>query len=341
MYKKKALITGITGQDGAYLAKFLIKKGYEVIGGERQNASGNKWRLKELGIENEIKIVPFELLEENSINKEIRRGKYDEIYNLAAQSYVDKSFVSPIYTTNVNALGVIRILEGLRQFSKRTKFYQASSSEMYGNNDKRIQDEKTSFMPISPYAISKLHAHWMLGLYRKAYNLHCCSGILFNHESPLRSNEFVTQKIISGLIKIKFGLLPYIKLGNIYVKRDWGYSADYVQAMWKMLQQKKADDFVISSGNTRTVKDFVKQVAIYLGLNLIWQGKGIKERAINKNNNKVIVKIDKKFFRPNDIESSYGNSNKAKKILNWKSKTSFENLVKIMCDAELKKYKKS
>ena len=339
MSKKKALITGITGQDGAYLAEFLLKKNYEVVGGERQNASGNKWRLKELGIENKIQIVPFELLEENSINKEIRRGKYDEIYNLAAQSYVDKSFVSPIYTTNVNALGVIRILEALRQFSNKTKFYQASSSEMYGNNESSIQDEKTTFKPISPYAISKLHAHWMLGLYRNAYNLHCSSGILFNHESPLRSNEFVTQKIITNLIKIKFNLLPYIKLGNIYAKRDWGYSADYVQAMWKMLQQKKPDDFVISSGNTYTVKDFVKQVAKYLGFNLSWQGKGIKERAINKNNNKLVLKIDKKFFRPNDIQSIYGNSNKAEKILKWKSKTSFEDLVKIMCDAELKKYK--
>tara|TARA_A100001015_G_C15023008_1_gene728985 strand:- start:1764 stop:2783 length:1020 start_codon:yes stop_codon:yes gene_type:complete len=337
--KKKALITGITGQDGAYLAKFLLQKGYEVIGGERQNASGNKWRLKELGIENKIQIVPFELLEENSINKEVRRGKYDEIYNLAAQSYVDKSFVSPIYTTNVNALGVIRILEALRQFSNKTKFYQASSSEMYGNNESKIQDEKTSFKPISPYAISKLHAHWMLGLYRNAYNLHCSSGILFNHESPLRSNEFVTQKIITNLIKVKFNLLPCIKLGNIYAKRDWGYSEDYIQAMWKMLQQKKPGDFVISSGNTYTVKDFVKQAAKYLGFNLSWQGKGINEKAINKNNNKLVLKIDKKFFRPNDIQSIHGNSNKAKKILKWKSKTSFEDLVKIMCDAELKKYK--
>ena len=339
MSKKKALISGITGQDGAYLAKFLLSKGYNVIGGERQNASRNLWRLKELGIDKKIRIVTFELLEENNINKEIRFGKYDEIYNLAAQSYVDKSFISPIYTSNVNALGVIRILEAIRQFSKRTKFYQASSSEMYGNNDSKIQDEKTSFKPISPYAISKLHAHWMLGLYREAYNLHCCSGILFNHESPLRSDEFVTQKIISELIKVKYNLIPYMKLGNIYARRDWGYSADYVEAMWKMLQLKKPEDFVIASGNTYTVKDFIIQVSKYLELNITWKGKGIRERAVNKNNNKVILKIDKKFFRPNDIKRINGNSNKAKRFLNWKSKTSFKDLVKIMCDAELKKYK--
>ena len=338
MSKKKALITGITGQDGAYLARFLLKKGYEVIGGERQNASGNKWRLKKLGIEKKIQIVQFELLEENNINKEIRRGKYDEIYNLAAQSYVDKSFVSPIYTTNVNALGVIRILEGLRQFSKKTKFYQASSSEMYGNNESRIQDEKTNFKPISPYAISKLHAHWMLGLYRDAYKLFCCSGILFNHDSPLRGNEFVSKKIVTDLIKVKFNLKSCIYLGNIYAKRDWGYSLDYVEAMWKMLQHKKADDFVISSGMNYTVKSFVNKVAKNIGLQLKWKGKGLDEVAIDKKRNKIVLKIKKEFFRPTEIKSTFGNSSKARRILKWKPKTDFDSLVKIMCDAELSKY---
>ena len=199
--KKKALVTGISGQDAAYLSKYLLDKGYDVIGGERQNASKNLWRLKDLGIDKKIKIIPFELLDENNVNKEIRHGNYDEVYNLAAQSYVDKSFTSPIYTSNVNALGVIRILEAIRQFSKKTKFYQASSSEMYGNSDSKFQDEKTHFKPISPYAISKLHAHWMLGLYRNAYNLYCCSGILFNHESPLRGSEFVSKKIVATLLK--------------------------------------------------------------------------------------------------------------------------------------------
>ncbi len=338
MSKKKALITGITGQDAAYLAKFLLDKGYEVVGGERQNASGNLWRLKELGIVNKIKIIPFELLEENNINREIRAGKYNEIYNLAAQSYVDKSFLSPIYTSNVNALGVIRILEALRQFSNKTKFYQASSSEMYGNTESTIQDEKSVFKPISPYAISKLHAHWMLGLYRDAYKLFCCSGILFNHDSPLRGNEFVSKKIVSDLIKVKFKLKSCIYLGNIYAKRDWGYSLDYVEAMWKMLQHKKAEDFVISSGMNYTVKSFVNKVAKNIGLQLKWEGKGLHEVAIDKKRNKVVLKIKKEFFRPTEIKSTFGNSSKARRILKWKPKTDFDNLVQIMCDAELSKY---
>ncbi len=338
MSKKKALITGITGQDAAYLAKFLLDKGYEVVGGERQNASGNLWRLKELGIVNNIKIIPFELLEENNINREIRAGKYNEIYNLAAQSYVDKSFLSPIYTSNVNALGVIRILEALRQFSNKTKFYQASSSEMYGNTESTIQDEKTVFKPISPYAISKLHAHWMLGLYRDAYKLFCCSGILFNHDSPLRGNDFVSKKIVSDLIKVKFNFKSFIYLGNIYAKRDWGYSLDYVEAMWKMLQHKKAEDFVISSGMNYTVKSFVNKVAKNIGLQLKWKGKGLDEVAIDKKRNKIVLKIKKEFFRPTEIKSTFGNSSKARRILKWKPKTDFDSLVKIMCDAELSKY---
>lgn len=339
MPKKKALITGITGQDGAYLAKLLLEKGYRVVGGERENSSGNLWRLKELNIDKKIKIVPFELLEENSINKEIRHGRYNEIYNLAAQSFVEKSFVSPVYTSNVNALGVIRILEAIRQFSAKTKLYQASSSEMFGNVKSRRQNEHTSFEPVSPYAVSKLHAHWMIDVYRNAYDLFCCSGILFNHTSPLRGNEFVTKKIIGDLIKVKFKIIPEVLLGNIHVRRDWGYSHDYVDAMWKMLQQKKAEDFVISSGVTHTVKDFVNKVAKYLDMDIFWKGKNLNEVAIDRKTRKKVIKIKKKFFRPNDINHTYGNSLKAKKMLNWEPKTDFDLLVKIMCDAELSKYK--
>ena len=239
MTKKIALITGISGQDGAYLAKFLLNKGYIVFGGERQNASGSLWRLAELGIEKKVNVLPFELLEENNINEVIRNGKYDEIYNLAAQSFVGNSYASPVYTSNVNALGTTRILEAIRHFSKETKFYQASTSEMYGNSNLRKQNETTQFNPVSPYAISKLYAHWMVNMYKDAYGLFCCSGILFNHESPLRGEEFVTKKIISNLAKIKYGLINKMSLGNIYSKRDWGFSQDYVEAMWKMLQQKK------------------------------------------------------------------------------------------------------
>ena len=223
MRKKRAFISGISGQDGAYLAQFLINKGYDVFGGERQNASGTLWRLAKLSIENKVQILPFELLEENNVNDVIKNGGFDEIYNLAAQSFVGNSYKSPIFTSNVNALGVTRILEAIRQFSKKSKFYQASTSEMYGNSNLKKQNEKTNFSPVSPYAVSKLYAHWMVNMYRDAYGLFCCSGILFNHESPLRGDEFVTKKIVSNLTKIKFGLLERMTLGNIYSKRGKNY----------------------------------------------------------------------------------------------------------------------
>ncbi len=338
MSKKRALITGISGQDGAYLASFLINKGYTVVGGERQNASGSLWRLRELNIENKIEVVPFELQEENSINNIIKNGKFNEIYNLAAQSFVGGSYETPLYTSNVNALGVTRILESIKNYSNNTKLYQASTSEMYGNSKSKRQNEKTNFEPTSPYAISKLYAHWMINLYRDAYNIFCCSGILFNHESPLRGKEFVTKKIISDLAQVKYKTLPYIQLGNIYSKRDWGYSKDYVEAMWKMLQLKKPDDFVISSGMTHTVKHFVNKAAKEFGYNLKWEGRGFDEKAYDKKTNKLIIKINKKFFRPTEVNYLFGDSNKAQKSLNWKPKTDLDNLIKIMCKYEISKY---
>ena len=339
MSKKRALITGISGQDGAYLAKLLLKKGYRVFGGERQNASGSLWRLKSLNIENKVEVIPFELLEENNINDVIRNGRFNEVYNLAAQSFVGNSYSNPIFTSNVNALGVTRILEAIRHFSNNTKFYQASTSEMYGNVSSKRQDESTSFKPVSPYAISKLYAHWMVNLYRDAYDIFACSGILFNHESPLRGNEFVTKKIVTELAKVKFNITPHLKLGNINSKRDWGYSKDYVEAMWLMLQKSKPDDYVISSGMTYTVKSFVDKASKYYNFDLEWSGKGLNEKAVDKKSGKTIVKIDKTFFRPTEVNFLYGNSIKAKKILKWETKTSFEDLIRIMCDAELKKYK--
>ena len=338
MVKKKALITGISGQDGAYLAKFLLKKGYRVTGGERQNASGNLWRLKELDINNKIKIIPFELLEENNINNVIRYGKYDEVYNLAAQSFVGNSYSSPIFTSNVNGLGVTRILEAIRNFSKKTKLYQASTSEMFGNSKTNRQDENTTFEPVSPYAASKLYAHWMVNLYRDAYDIFCCSGILFNHESPLRGNEFVTKKIVSDLARIKFNKLSHLSLGNIHSKRDWGFSEDYIEAMWMMLQQKKPEDFIISSGKTYTVKEFVNKSAKYYGFELIWQGEGLNEIAIDNKTKKTIVKINKKYFRPTEVNFLYGNSRKARKVLKWSPKTNINELIKKMCDYEISKY---
>ncbi len=338
MRKKRAFITGISGQDGAYLAKYLLEKNYQVIGGDKSISNKRLWRLKELNIMSETKIISFDLLQENKINKIIKSGKYDEIYNLAAQSYVNKSFNIPVETANINSLGVIRLLEAIKNHSNKSKFYQASSSEMYGDIVSKKRDEKTHFRPVSPYAVSKLHAHWMLNVYRSVHDLYCCSGILFNHDSPLRDDDFVTKKIVTDLIKVKYGKLPCLTLGNIHVRRDWGFSMDYVEAMWMMLQQKIAEDYVISSGITHKVKTFVQKTSKYLDFDLIWKGEGINEKAIDRKTNRIIVKISKKFFRPNEINHSYGDFSKANKILKWSPKTNIDTLVRIMCDAELKKF---
>ncbi len=338
MKRKRALITGISGQDGAYLAKFLINKNYEVIGGAKNINPKRLWRLKELNLLNRLKIINFNLINNKNVDQIIKNGQFNEIYNLGAQSSVNESFINPIHTSNVNALGTIRILEAIKTLSKQTKFYQASTSEMFGNVKSKFFDEKTSFQPISPYAVSKLNAHWMINLYREAYGLFCCSGILFNHESPLRSEEYVSKKIISELIKVKYNKSKYFTLGNIYAQRDWGYAEDYVEAMWKMLQQKTPEDYVISSGMTNSVKTFINKASKYIGIDLKWSGKGINEKGIDRSTGKVIIKIDKKFFRPIDIQYKHGKSNKAKKILKWRPRTNFDDLVGLICDAELKKY---
>ena len=331
---KKALITGVSGQDGAYLAGFLLNKGYKVVGAERQNASGGLWRLRELKIEDQVEVIPFELLEDNNINSVVKNGKFDEIYNLAAQSFVANSYNSPIFTSDVNALGVTRILEAVRHFSPRTRFYQASTSEMYGNVKSKRQNEQTSFQPVSPYAISKLYAHWIVNMYRDAYNIYCCSGILFNHESPLRGKEFVTKKIISDLAKVKYRKLSKLKLGNIYSKRDWGFALDYVEAIWLMLQQKKPDDFVICTGKQYTIKQFINMVAAELRIKINWTGKGVAEKAYDKNNN-CIIECSKKYFRPAEVDTLKGDYSKAKKILKWKPKHNIKSLIKDMINYEL------
>ncbi len=337
MKRKKAFISGISGQDGAYLAKYLLEKNYEVVGGDKIIQKKRLWRLKELNILNEVKIVKFNLLHIQNINRVIRNGKFDEFYNFAAQSLVNKSFNSPIYTSDVNSLGVTRILEAIKNFSKKTKFYQASSSEMFGNIKSKKRNEKTNFRPVSPYAISKLHAHWMIDVYRSVHNIYCCSGILFNHDSPLRDNEFVTKKIVRDLVKFKKNRSTCLRLGNIHVRRDWGYSKDYVEAIWKMLQQKKSNNYVISSGVTHKVKTFVDKTAKYLNIDLIWSGKGLNEIAVDRMSKKTVVKIDKRFFRPNEVNQSFGDSSKAKRILKWKAKINLDKLVKIMCEAEINK----
>ncbi len=336
--KKIALITGISGQDGAYLAKLLLSKNYTVIGADRRSARDDKWRLRKLGIENEIIIEDFELSEITQIIRIFNKYKISEVYNLAAQSFVGSSFVNPISTSDVTGLGVLRILEVIRNLKYRPKFYQASSSEMFGDVLESPQTMKTPFNPVSPYAISKLFAHYATINYRKAYNLFAVSGICFNHESPLRGEDFITRKITTGLSKIKAGLLECLEVGNIDAKRDWGYAGDYVNAMWLMLQQKKARDYIIATGKTYTVRQFINEAVKHFGFNTYWIGKKESEKLKLKSNNKTIIRINKKFYRPNEVKTLLGDASKTKKYLNWKPDVDFKNLVKMMSLSDLEIY---
>jgi GDPmannose 4,6-dehydratase len=334
---KTALITGISGQDGAYLSKFLLKKKYKIIGLDRRSSRDDRWRLNYLEVEKSITYEYLDLLEISSIERIFDKYKIDEVYNLAAQSFVASSFDVPISTCDVNGLGALRILEVIRNKNKKIKFYQASSSEMFGDVLEIPQNENTAFNPQSPYAISKVFAHYITQNYRTSYGIFACSGILFNHESPLRGEEFVTRKITLGLAKIVSGEINCLYLGNINAKRDWGYAEDYVEAMWKMMQMKKADDYVIAMNKTYSVKDFINEAVKHYNLKIIWKGKGVNERAINLQNNRTIIKINPKFFRPAEVNYLRGNPSKAKKILKWKPKVNFKELVEIMSKAEIKR----
>ncbi len=337
--KKTALITGISGQDGAYLANFLIKKNYKVIGTDRRSARSDNWRLKRLKIDKKIIYEEMELGEIYEIERIIKKYSFSEIYNLAAQSFVATSFKSPLNTSNITGLGTLRILETIRNINPKIKFYQASSSEMFGDVLNKFQNEKTPLNPQSPYAVSKVFSHYITKNYRKSYNMFAVSGILFNHESPLRGEEFVTRKIVRGLVKIIKNDLKVLEVGNINAKRDWGYAKEYVEAMWKMLQQKKPDDYVISTGNSYTIKEFINLTTKYLNLETKWVGKGIKEKLINKKNNKILIKINPKYFRPAEVNFLNGDCSKAKKKLKWIPKTDLKTLVKIMVDDEINYYK--
>ena len=337
MAKKTALITGISGQDGAYLAKFLLKKNYKVIGTDRRSARSNNWRLIELNIENKVILEDLDITEINNLIRIFQKYNIDEIYNLAAQSFVKSSFDNPIQTSLVNAIAPLSFLEIIRNQKKKIKFYQASTSEMFGKHKINKQNEKTNFHPRSPYATSKTFAHYSVQNYREAYNIFAVSGILFNHESPLRGEEFITRKITIGLAKIMLGKQKKIKLGNIYAKRDWGFAGDYVEAMWKMMQNKIPKDYVIATGQNHSVKDFINMTTKILNLKTQWVGKGLNEKLINKLNKKIIIEIDKKYFRPTEVENLKGDYLKAKKDLKWKPKTNFKNLVKMMIEADLKR----
>jgi len=339
MKKKTALISGVSGQDGAYLADFLLKKNYKVVGSDRRNSRDNGWRLNFLNIRNKIIIEDLDICEITNIIRLFDKYNFDEVYNLAAQSFVQSSFFHPITTAQVTALGALNLLEVIRNKKKKIKFYQASSSEMFGNSNSpnsSFLNEKSEFNPQSPYAISKVFAHQITKNYRNAYKIFATNGILFNHESPLRGEEFITRKITKGFARIMSGDKEPITIGNIYSRRDWGFAGDYVEAMWKMLQQKKPDDYVIATGKSYSIKQFINICIDVLNLKASWIGNGLNERLINLKNKRCLIKIDKKYFRPAEVNYLRGNCQKAKKILKWKPKTNLKKLVKLMLEEDIK-----
>lgn len=341
---KKALIFGITGQDGAYLAEFLLNKNYEVHGVIRQSSLPNTSRLNFLlnnpSIFNKRLFLHYgDLTDSMNVLEVIKNIQPKEIYNLAAQSHVRVSFDLPEYTAEVDALGTLRILESIKllNLAKKTKFYQASTSELFGLVQETPQSEKTSFYPRSPYGVAKLYGYWITVNYREAYGIFACNGILFNHESPFRGEIFVTRKITLAACKQKLGMQDVLYLGNLDAKRDWGYAKDYVEAMWLMLQQEQPEDYVIASGETHSVREFVELVYKELGIDLEWHGEGIDEYGVDKKTGKTLIKIDAKYYRPSEVDLLLGNAQKAEKNLKWKPKTSFKELVKIMVEADYKK----
>ena len=343
-YMKKALITGVTGQDGSYLAEFLLNKDYEVHGIKRRTSLINTYRIDHLyqdPFENHRKFILHhaDLTDSTSLTRIIQEVQPDEIYNLAAQSHVAVSFEQPEYTANSDALGSLRILEAIRilKLEKKTKFYQASTSELYGLVKETPQNENTPFHPRSPYGVAKLYAYWITVNYRESYGIYACNGILFNHESPVRGETFVTRKITRGLARIKLGLQKNLYLGNLNALRDWGHAKDYVEAQWLMLQQKVPDDFVIATGKQYSVKDFINLAAKNLNMVFEWKGKGLEEVGLL--NGKEIVKVDPRYFRPAEVENLLGDPTKAKEKLNWFPKISFENLVQEMIEEDLKRAK--
>ena len=332
---KKALITGITGQDGAYLSEFLLGKGYEVHGIKRRSSSFNTARIDHLF--DKLIVHYGDLTDSTNLIRLIQEIKPDEIYNLAAQSHVAVSFETPEYTANADALGTLRMLEAIRilGLTNSIKFYQASTSELFGNAHEKPQNEKTPFYPRSPYAVAKIYAYWITVNYREAYNMFACNGILFNHESPLRGETFVTRKITRAVAQIAHGGSQILYLGNVNAQRDWGYAPDYVEAMWLMLQQDKPDDFVIATGKAHSVREFVECAFKEIGINIIWSGTGIHEKGIDNATGNTLVAIDQRYFRPTEVEFLLGDASKAHAALGWKPNVTFAQLVQYMVKADL------
>lgn len=339
---KKALITGITGQDGSYLAELLLEKGYEVHGIIRRSSSFNTGRIDHIHGDPKINGVKFflhygDLSDGGNIVRLINKIKPDEIYNLGAQSHVRVSFDTPEYTADIDGIGALRILEAVKEFGLKTKFYQASSSELFGEVLETPQTENTPFYPRSPYGCAKLYAFWITKNYRESYGIFACNGILFNHESPRRGETFVTRKITRGLARILSGKEECLYLGNLDAKRDWGFAKDYVEGMWRMLQQKNPDDFILATGETHSVREFLEECCKICGIDLQWKGKGKNEIGFDRKTKKTIIKIDPKYYRPAEVDLLLGDPGKAKKKLKWTPKTKFSQLVKIMMNADLEK----
>ena len=330
---KRALITGITGQDGSYLAELLLEKGYEVHGIIRRASMINTHRIDHIFNHPYLHLHYGDMTDSANIIHVLQKSQPDEIYNLAAQSHVKVSFELPEYTGNVDGLGTLRILEAVRILGMDNccKIYQASTSELYGLVQEVPQKETTPFYPRSPYGVAKLYGYWITKNYRESYNMFACTGILFNHESPRRGETFVTRKITKGLSKISAGLQECLYLGNLNAKRDWGHAKDYVEAMWLMLQQEEADDYVIATGEQYSVREFVEKSAVYFGMNIEWKGEGIQEVGVDKNTGKTVVKVNDKYFRPSEVESLLGDPTKAKQKLGWEPKITFDQLIEDMC----------
>ncbi|MCG8515494.1 MAG: GDP-mannose 4,6-dehydratase [Halanaerobiales bacterium] len=342
---KRALITGITGQDGSYLAELLLEKGYEVHGMIRRASVFNTERIDHLYQDPHEKNISLflhygDLVDSSNISRLIEKIKPDEIYNLAAQSHVAVSFATPEYTGEVDGLGTLRLLDAIKDLKIKTRFYQASTSELYGKVQEIPQNEETPFNPRSPYGIAKLYAHWMVKNYREAYDLYAVNGILFNHESPRRGKRFVTRKITRAAVRIAKGLQQKLYLGNLNAQRDWGYAKDYVEMMWMMLQQDRPDDYVIASGQAHTVREFAELAFKYLGIELEWAGVGLQEVGIDRKNGQVLIEVDPSYFRPTEVELLIGDPTKAIKKLGWKPRVSFAELIKIMVEADLKNIEK-
>ncbi|QQD71806.1 GDP-mannose 4,6-dehydratase [Acidithiobacillus ferrivorans] len=334
---KHALITGITGQDGAYLAQFLLEKGYQVYGLIARRGTDTLGRLRELGIADQVQLLDGDLIDLSSMIRAMEQSQAEEVYNLGAQSFVGTSWDQPILTAEVSGTSVVRMLEAIRITNPKARFYQASTSEMFGQVQEALQSERTPFHPRSPYGVAKLYGHWITVNYRESFGLHASSGILFNHESPLRGTEFVTRKITLALARIRHGLQGGVELGNLDSKRDWGFAGDYVRAMWLMLQQPAPDDFVIATGQTWTVREFVEKAAPHAGFDLVWEGENEQTQGVDRKSGKVIVRVNPSFYRPAEVDILIGNPGKAHQQLGWKPTVQFDTLVQMMAEADLRR----